>query len=79
MVDPRAVEDWLRVHRLVVQQENAFAALALRAAAREVSLGELDERRDALMGLRDSCVAAYTRAFGTRGAGQQKDGMPPTT
>jgi hypothetical protein len=60
---PTPVEDWLSVHRLLLEQEAAFTDLAIRAAAGEISLDELDEHREALMSLRAHCTAVYHKAF----------------
>lgn len=57
------VEDWLRVHRTLLEMETAFTDLALRAAAGEVWLEKLDEERDALMAFRELCAAVYGKAF----------------
>lgn len=63
MLEPSHVEDWLRVHRMLLDKEAAFTDLALRAAAGEITLEELDEHRDALMALRSLCAAVYEKAF----------------
>ena len=57
------IDEWLDVHRQLVERENAFTALALQAAAGEVSLVELEERREALMNLRAHCAVVYEKAF----------------
>lgn len=63
MPDRSAVDDWLRAHRMLLEKETAFTDLALRAAAGEVSLQELDEERQALMALRALCTSVYQKAF----------------
>ena len=57
------IDEWLEVHRELVERESAFTTLALRAAAGEVSAEELSEQRDALMQLRAHCTAVYEKAF----------------
>jgi hypothetical protein len=57
------VEEWLRVHRLLMEKEAAFNEIALRAAAGELSLDELDRERNVLMGLRALCTSVYEQAF----------------
>jgi hypothetical protein len=58
------LDDWLRVHSQLMQQEAAFSDLALRAAEGEVSPEELDRARSALMGLRALCTSVYEQAVG---------------
>jgi hypothetical protein len=58
-----AVTDWLHVHRLLVERENAFTVIAMRAAAGEVSLQELDGECQVLLGLRALWAAVYDKAF----------------
>lgn len=57
------VEDWLRVHRALLEKEAAFTDLALLAASGQISLEHLNEEREDLMALRARCTAAYERAF----------------
>jgi hypothetical protein len=66
MLDARSMQDWVRIHRQVIQLELAFAEVAVRAARGEVSLVELDEQRAILVATRELCSAAYERAFGRR-------------
>jgi hypothetical protein len=77
--DPSPVDDWLRIHRLLMDKETAFTDLALRAAAGEVSLEELDEQRQELMALRELCNAVYKRTFPPAGArsGRGADSVLP--
>lgn len=56
-------DDWLRVHRLLLDRERRFGEMALQAAAGTVSLAQLQEERDQLMALRELCVASYAKAF----------------
>jgi hypothetical protein len=63
MENRQFLDDWLRIHRQLVELEIAFAELALGAARGEVSLTELDARRAILMATRTLCAAAYERAF----------------
>jgi hypothetical protein len=57
------VDDWLRVHRELMEKEAAFTELAVRAASGEVPQEELDQQREKLMGLRALCTAIYEKAF----------------
>jgi hypothetical protein len=77
--DPSSVDDWLLIHRLLMDKEIAFTDLALRAAAGEVSVEELDGHRQELMGLRDLCTAVYKKTFPPPGArsGQGADSVLP--
>jgi hypothetical protein len=61
--DPTKVDEWLRVHRVLMEKEAAFTDLAIRAATGEVSPEDLDRERSALMGLRELCTAVYEKAF----------------
>lgn len=70
MGDPKAIEDWLRVHRQLLDQESAFTDFALRSVSGEVSLVELEKRREELMSLRQACTAAYNRAFSPESGGR---------
>ena len=58
-----AVHIWLAIHRELLDRENAFTDLAIRAAAGHVSTHELAQQRSELMKLRERCSAAYDRAF----------------
>jgi hypothetical protein len=57
------VEEWIRVHRLLMEKEASFTDLALQAAAGSVSIEELDEERQVLMALRAVCASVYEKAF----------------
>lgn len=59
----KAVQDWLRTHQELMEKEAAFTKLAMRVAAGEVSLEDLDKERQALMGLRAHCTVMYESAF----------------
>jgi hypothetical protein len=63
MPDTAAVQEWIRVHRMLMEREATFTDLALRAAAGEVSLEELNRQREVLMGMRSLCTAVYEKAF----------------
>jgi hypothetical protein len=63
-IECSAMEDWLRIHRRLVELEVEFSDDAMRAAAGEISLNELQEKRKHLMGMRDLCSAVYEKAFG---------------
>lgn len=63
MQDAQAVQDWLRIHRQLIEFESAFSDLAIRAARGELPLSELDEQRTLLEATRELCTAAYERAF----------------
>jgi hypothetical protein len=63
------VDDWLRVHRELMEKEAAFTAFAMRAAAGEVTLEKLDQERQKLMALRARCTAVYEKAFPKRSGG----------
>ena len=63
MFDQCAVQDWLRVHRQLVQEEAAFSEVAMRAATGEIRLEELQEKRLQLMAMRELCAAVYEKAF----------------
>ena len=54
---------WLDVHRIRQEQEKAFAGLASRAVAGEVSFEELDALFQEIVALRARCAAAYEMAF----------------
>lgn len=57
------VQEWLRVHRALLDREARFTTLALKAAEGELSLQQLQEERALLEAERDLCAAAYRRAF----------------
>lgn len=63
MPAPSPVEDWLLVHRTLLEKENAFTDLAIRAAGGEVALEKLEEERELLMAYRELCTAVYEKAF----------------
>lgn len=58
-----AVQDWLRVRRELLEQENSFTSLALQAISGEVSEMQLQAAREHLEEMRSLCSAAYERAF----------------
>jgi hypothetical protein len=64
MPDNTTVQDWIKIHRELLQQEAAFTDIALKAAAGEITVAELDEQRQILMALRELCAVTYERAFG---------------
>jgi hypothetical protein len=61
--DRNHIEDWLRIHRELMEREAAFTDLALRAADGSVSIQKLEEERQMLMGLRALCTSVYGKAF----------------
>jgi hypothetical protein len=63
MTDRKRVDEWLRVHRELMDKEAAFTELAVRAANGSVPVAELDEERKALMAMRALCTAVYEKAF----------------
>jgi len=67
MFDQSAVQDWLRIHQQLVHQEAEFADLAVRAATGEISVAELQERRQHLIAMRELCSAVYEKAFARPG------------
>lgn len=70
MFDQCAVQDWLRVHRQLVQEEAEFSELAMRAATGEIGMDELQERRLHLMAMRALCAAVYEKAFTRPGSSE---------
>jgi hypothetical protein len=63
-IDRSAMQDWLRIHRRLVELEAEFSEVVMRAAAGESSVDKLQEKRNQLIGMRDLCTAAYEKAFG---------------
>lgn len=63
MQEPQDVQEWLQVHRALLEREAAFTDLAIRAVDGQVSPEELDEQRKSLMALRALCTAVYEKAF----------------
>jgi hypothetical protein len=63
MQNPDRVEDWLRVHRTLMEKEAAFAELAIKAASGTLSVSQLDEERQVLMALRTLCTTVYEKTF----------------
>lgn len=57
------LDDWLRVHRLLLTEETSFTDLAIKAASGAVSQEELTEARERLVALREICSLAYAKAF----------------
>lgn len=57
------IEQWLRIHRLLMEKEAAFTDLAIRAVDGSVSRETLDQEREALMALRELCTSMYEKAF----------------
>lgn len=58
-----AVQDWLAVHRELLNREAAFTDVAIRAALGQITMDELSEQRRELVDLRERCSAAYELAF----------------
>lgn len=63
MAEPTPVQEWIRVHRLLIEKEAAFTDIALKAAAGQLPLEELYRERELLMEMRDFCKVVYDRAF----------------
>ncbi|MCD6077620.1 MAG: hypothetical protein K0R89_1558 [Ramlibacter sp.] len=63
MPDRTQVDEWLRVHRMLMDKEAAFTDLAIRAAEGAISVTELDKEREALMDLRALCTSIYQKTF----------------
>lgn len=73
MADRALIDEWIRVHRELMEQEAAFTDLALKAAQGEISTGQLDDARAKLLGMRELCNAVYGKAFPkARGTGASK-------
>jgi hypothetical protein len=64
IVDRTAMQDWLRIHRRLVELEADFSDAAMRAAAGKIGVDELQQKHDLLMGMRDLSTAVYEKAFG---------------
>lgn len=64
-INPAAMQDWLRIHRRLVELEAEFSEVAMRAAAGEITVDELQEKRNHLTAMRDLCSAIYEKAFGS--------------
>jgi hypothetical protein len=76
--DVRALEEWFLVYRQLMERENAFRGLALRAAAGEITPEELDAERQALNELRSLCTAVFRKAFPRdRDRNQEWEAPPP--
>ena len=63
-IDLSAIQDWQRVHRRQVELEAEFSEAVMRAAAGEIGVDELEEKRKHLAGIRDLCTQVYEKAFG---------------
>jgi hypothetical protein len=57
------VQDWIRIHRLLIDKEVQFTDLAIQVANGEVRPSELEVERAALLALRELCNATYQKAF----------------
>ena len=57
------VQEWLQIHRELMQLETAFTDLAMRAVHGEVAADRLQQERLHLLAMRELCTAAYERAF----------------
>jgi hypothetical protein len=62
-IDRSAMQDWLRVHRRLVELEAEFSDAAMRAAAGKIGMEELQEKHELLLGMRDLATAVYEKAF----------------
>lgn len=58
-----AVQEWIQIHRTLIEKESAFTDLAIRAASGAASPEELHAEHEALMAVRQQCTAAYAKAF----------------
>lgn len=58
-----AVQDWLKVRRLLLDMEAEFTSLAIAVASGSGSEAELLQRRELLEATRELCAAAFRRAF----------------
>jgi hypothetical protein len=63
MLDRKPIDEWMRAHRHLMEQEAAFSELAVRVASGEVALEELEDARAQLLALRDLSNAVYSKAF----------------
>lgn len=61
--DSQAFGDWLRTHRELMQMEASFTACAIQAAEGNYPEDQLAEQRAGLEATRETCAAAYARAF----------------
>ena len=57
------VQQWLQIHRELMELETAFTDLAMRAVHGEVPPDQLQQERLHLLTTRELCTAAYERAF----------------
>ena len=57
------VQEWLQIHRELMQLETAFTDLAMRAVHGEVPADQLQQERLHLLATRELCTAVYERAF----------------
>jgi hypothetical protein len=57
------IDDWLRIHRLLIAEETSFTDLAIQAATGAVSAEDLAEARVRLLAMREVCSLAYAKAF----------------
>jgi hypothetical protein len=64
--DKSAIDDWLRVHRDLMDEERDFTELALKASSGELTPEELEAARQHLMAMRELCTAVYAKAFPKR-------------
>ena len=58
-----AVQDWLKVRRLLLDMETEFTSLAIAVASGSGSETELLQKRELLEATRELCAAAFRRAF----------------
>jgi hypothetical protein len=58
-----AVDEWLRVHRQLMDEERKFTEIAIKAASGEIEERELQAARQQLMALRSLCTTVYEKAF----------------
>lgn len=58
-----AVQEWIQIHRTLIDKESAFTDLAIRAASGAASAETLQAQHEELMAIRLLCAAAYEKAF----------------
>lgn len=63
MAEIAAVEEWLRVHRMLIERERQFTDIAIAASTGSVGPEALAAERAQLEALRALCSAAYLKAF----------------
>lgn len=59
----KAMEDWLRMHRSVVERDLAFTDLLIEAIDGKVSQERLRKEHALLVAERELCAEVYAQAF----------------